>query len=115
MMDTSHLDKQSLILLHRTLGTKVKESHMGVLEGDLEAQRPWSIAYDSSHHLGGTRMGNDPTTSVVNSDLRIHNVLNTYVCSGSVFPTSGCANPTYTICALAIRLADTLKTNLEKN
>ncbi len=54
-------------------------------------------------------MGNDPKTSVVDKNLRVHSMNNLYVSSGSVFPTSGCANPTYTICALSIRLAEHLR------
>lgn len=57
-------------------------------------------------------MGKDPLTSVVNENLRLHSVTNVCVTGGSVFPVSGCANPTYTICALSIRLAEHLKTVL---
>ena len=55
-------------------------------------------------------MGIDPEHSVVNPDLRVHTVDNLYVAGGSVFPTSGCANPTMTIVALSIRLAEHLRT-----
>jgi len=64
------------------------------------------------HHLGTTRMSDDPKSGVVNSDCRIHGVSNLYVASGSVFPTSGFANPTLTIVALALRLADHLKSKV---
>ena len=61
------------------------------------------------HHLGTTRMGTDPATSVVDADCRTHELDNLYVAGSSVFPTGGEANPTLTIVALAHRLADTLK------
>ena len=67
---------------------------------------------DASHHLGATRMGGNPRTSVVNSDGRLHGVPNVYLAGGSVFPTSGYANPTFTIVALAIRLARHLRAAL---
>ncbi len=55
-------------------------------------------------------VGIDPEQSVLNADLRVHTVDNLYVAGGSVFPTSGCANPTMTIVALSIRLAAHLRT-----
>jgi len=61
------------------------------------------------HHMGTTRMGNDPTLSVVDPDCRVHGLANLYVAGSSVFPTSGTAGPTLTIVALAIRLADHLR------
>jgi choline dehydrogenase-like flavoprotein len=64
------------------------------------------------HHLGTTRMDVDPKRGVVDADGRVHGVSNLYVCGSSVFPTGGHANPTLTIVALAIRLADHLKIEL---
>lgn len=61
------------------------------------------------HHLGTTRMGVNPKTSVVNANCQVHGVDNLYIASGSVFPTSSQANPTLTIVALALRLADHIK------
>src|SRR5262249_23655162 len=71
------------------------------------AKVEWRDAY---HYLGTTRMGIDPEQSVVNPDLRVHTVDNLYVAGGPAFPTSGCANPTMTIVALSIRLAEHLRT-----
>ena len=61
------------------------------------------------HHLGGTRMGTNPKTSVVDPDCKLHSVHNLYIASSSTFPTGGCANPTMNIIALVLRLAATLK------
>ena len=55
--------------------------------------------------MGGTRMGIGPNDSVVDKNLKIHNVNNFYVLGPSVFPSSGHANPTLTICQLAFRLS----------
>ncbi len=60
------------------------------------------------HHIGTTRMGNDPKTSVVDANCKVHHVDNLYVASSAVFPTSGQANPTLTITAISLRLADHL-------
>jgi choline dehydrogenase-like flavoprotein len=56
------------------------------------------------HLLGTARMGDDPTTSVVDSFGKAHDVDNLYIADGSIFVTSGSANPTCTISALALRV-----------
>ena len=60
------------------------------------------------HHMGTTRMAASPRDGVVDADCRVHGVANLYVAGSSVFTTSGWANPTLTIVALALRLADHL-------
>ncbi len=64
------------------------------------------------HHMGTTRMHSDPTRGVVDPDCRVHGIDNLYIAGASVFPTSGVANPTLTLAALAIRLADHLHDQL---
>jgi choline dehydrogenase-like flavoprotein len=63
-------------------------------------------AADGYHQIGTTRMAASERHGVVDEHCRVHGVGNLYVCSSSVFPTSGHANPTLTIVALAVRLAD---------
>lgn len=60
------------------------------------------------HHMGTTRMDDEPARGVVDSDGRVHDLENLYVAGSSVFPTSGVSNPTLTILALALRLAEHL-------
>jgi choline dehydrogenase-like flavoprotein len=61
------------------------------------------------HIMGTTRMGQSPSASVVDTDCRVHGYDNFFVAGSSVFPTGGgYANPTLTIVALALRLADTV-------
>ena len=62
-----------------------------------------------AHHMGTTRMSSDPNLGVVNENCQVHSAPNLYVASSSVFPTGGYANPTLTILALTLRLADHLK------
>ncbi|MBL4759790.1 MAG: GMC family oxidoreductase [Mariprofundaceae bacterium] len=79
--------------------------------GGSELQSGFSL---TSHHPCGTaRMGLDPTTSVVNAQCKSHDHDNLYVASSSVFPTMGTANPTLTIAALALRIADDLKKRIK--
>lgn len=74
-------------------------------------QRPdyLKISSASRHHMGTTRMHADPRQGVVDPEGRVHGIGNLYVAGSSVFSTSGIANPTLTILALVMRLADRLK------
>jgi len=67
------------------------------------------LSYAGWHLLGTARMGNDPKTSVVNSWGRSHDVKNLFIIDGSVFVTSGGVNPTSTIQAVALHVADQIK------
>ena len=61
-----------------------------------------------NHQLGGTRMGIDINDSVVDKNLKIHNLENLYVSGSSTFRTGGHSHPTYTIVKLAVRLGNHL-------
>jgi choline dehydrogenase-like flavoprotein len=61
------------------------------------------------HDMGATRMADDPTRGVTDRHGRIHGIENLYVAGSSLFPTAGFANPTLTVVALTLRLADRLK------
>lgn len=61
------------------------------------------------HHMGTTRMADDPRSGVTDAAGRVHGVDNLYVGGSSLFPTSGFANPTLTIVALALRQADQMR------
>jgi len=62
--------------------------------------------FPDTHLLGTCRMGDEPATSVVNRWGQAHDVENLFIADGSVFPTATAENPTLTISALAIRLAE---------
>ncbi len=106
------LDKYSLRRSMEIIGEELGRAGVGRLRID-----DWVLSDDLStfpgtgawHHAGGTRMSADPKTGVVDKDCRMHGVANLYIAGGSVFPTGGIANPTLTIVALAIRLADHVK------
>jgi choline dehydrogenase-like flavoprotein len=67
---------------------------------------------DTWHPAGSTRMGGDATDSVVDSHGRVHGLDNAFVVGSSTFPGVGAANPTLTIVAMALRLAERLKTSV---
>ena len=59
-------------------------------------------AYEYGHHMGTTRMSDDPSDGVVDSNARVHGISNLYIAGSSVFPTVGFANPTFTIVAMTL-------------
>ncbi len=87
--------------LARVLGEELARRGLGRLVPESEAPR----FTDASHHMGTTRMGEDPRRSVVDPHGRVHGVANLWIAGSSVFPSGGHANPTLTIVALALRQA----------
>jgi choline dehydrogenase-like flavoprotein len=100
--------QKSIAQLHRALDERLRESGIGAVETIGESFDEVEFT-DASHHMGTTRMSDDPRQGVVDSDCRVHGVANLYVTGSSVFPTCGNANPTWTIVALALRLGDHLR------
>jgi len=93
---------------------EVERHGLGTLELEEYDQLPPPGIKGGFHHMGTTRMHRSPRRGVVNPNGRIHSLSNLYVAGSSVFPTGGYANPTLTICALTIRLADHLKSKGRK-
>ena len=92
----------------RLLGESLIASEKGRVRIDNE--RLYRQPTGGGHIMGTTRMGTSRSNSVVDPDCRVHGYDNLFVAGSSVFPTGGYANPTLTIVALALRLADTLAT-----
>lgn len=103
---------------HRTFTTAVqlaRQAFAGAGLGRLEVE-PWlgdlaafrHRAQDFYHHAGTTRMASLEADGVVDPQGAVHGTVGLYIVGGSVFPTSGYANPTLTIVALALRLAERL-------
>ncbi len=72
------------------------------------------LGWTSHHHMGGCRMGDDPRTSVVDGNLKVHGTTNLYVAGSAPFVTCGVSFPTLTIGALSLRLADHLAKRIQK-
>jgi len=88
----------------KRMGAQVKK-----INHELESDG-WPVSMlAGKHHMGTTRMHTDPHMGVVDENCLVHCVNNLYIAGSSVFPTSGMANPTLTIVALAIRLAERVK------
>jgi choline dehydrogenase-like flavoprotein len=101
-------ERRTVVQLHEAIGRAVERAGIGAME--VGADDPDDMHFtDASHHMGTTRMGDDPKAAVVDHNCRMHGVRNLYIAGSSVFPTSGHANPTLTIIALTLRLAEHLK------
>ncbi len=107
----SAIDKLSIRRAHVLLARELGRAGLGRLQlmlSDDDHQWPPELG-GGRHHMGTTRMHVDPKQGVVDETGRVHGVANLYVAGSSVFPTGGAANPTLTLVALALRLADHLK------
>ncbi|UEG52650.1 GMC family oxidoreductase [Mucilaginibacter daejeonensis] len=105
----SDKDVSSVIELHDALDKWLRKNNCGQLEYWYEKNElPNAIrgvSRDGIHQSGTTRIADSPDKGVVDSDLKLFGTSNVYVCSSSVFPTSGQANPTFFLGAFAVRLA----------
>lgn len=93
------------------LGAEIARARVGRLwmAVDGNGRYPTDGITGGCHHMGTTRMSDDPERGVVDAHCRVHGLENLFVAGSSVFPSAGFANPTLTIVALAHRLAAHLR------
>jgi choline dehydrogenase-like flavoprotein len=105
------IDKRSIRRTHEIVGQELGRAGLGRLRLTLdEGDTTWPHSMrGGNHHIGTTRMHIDPKKGVVDENCQVHGVSNLFIAGSSVFPTGGSANPTLTIVALAVKLADHLK------
>jgi choline dehydrogenase-like flavoprotein len=103
------LDHRSIRGLQDLIANEARRAGIGSLDHLYGDEHPPAPIRGHWHHLGTTRMHVNPKLGVVDENCRLHGVENLFVAGSSVFPTGGYVNPTLTIVALALRLADRLK------
>lgn len=105
------LDRHGIRIAHGIISREVERSGFGHMQVQLPETEDEILAgaKGGAHHMGTTRMSENPREGVVDANARVHGLPNLYIAGASVFPTGGYANPTFTILALTIRLADHLK------
>lgn len=109
-LNWSQQDVDSIIKAHSVLDNALQSNNIGRLVyryADAELQEAIRVqAVDGFHQIGTLRMAANPTDGVTDSFGRLFGAPNVYVSSSAIFPTSGQANPTLTMVALAIRQAE---------
>jgi choline dehydrogenase-like flavoprotein len=107
------LDKHSMRTFYQLLGREMGRTNTGRVQ-----MKDWLMSDDMSwpsfisggwHHMGTLRMSTDPKEGVTDSNCRVHGISNLYIGGAAVYPTAGAVNPTLTLVALSLRLADHLK------
>jgi choline dehydrogenase-like flavoprotein len=94
----------------KELGRQLLSARTGMIHLDRASRESWLEVMDwGNHHVGTTRMHDDPKQGVVDRDLKVHGLSNLFVAGSSTFPTCGASNPTMNLVALTLRLADHLK------
>jgi choline dehydrogenase-like flavoprotein len=110
-IEFSELDKRTIIESHKIFVDRYIKANLGKVTfsenglNDFINKKIYSFN-SSAHHLGTTRMSNDPAYGVVDKNCLVHGMTNLYVAGSSIFPTGGHVNPTFTIVAMAIRLGE---------
>jgi len=105
-------DRRTVRETMRLLAAEAGRSGYGRVRSYVEDE-DWAWPPDTlggRHEMGTTRISEDPRSGVVDGNCRVHGLSNLYVAGSSVFPTTGSGWPTMTLIAMALRLADYLKT-----
>lgn len=116
--ELTELDKRSIRKIYHLIGKQMGIAGLGrvkLLEflRD-ENDNSWPVGTSGGwHHMGTTRMSNDPRKGVVDANCQVHGLSNLYVAGAGCYPTSGAANPTLTLVSLSLRLSDYVKERLK--
>jgi len=108
------LDMRTVREALAALKADFSQTGCATLEYDPDEVEACALRYGAygGHHIGTARMSASPQDGVVDAQCRVHGMENLFIAGSAVFPTSSQANPTLTIAALALRLADGLKRDL---
>jgi choline dehydrogenase-like flavoprotein len=108
------LEKRSIREIYKLIGTELGIINKGrvrlmeYLRDENDNNWP-EFTGGGWHHMGTTRMSDDPKQGVVDANCKVHGISNLYVAGAACYATAGAPNPTLTLVALTIRLADHLK------
>jgi choline dehydrogenase-like flavoprotein len=107
--ELSETDRLSVVRTIELFGAELAATGIGRAQLLMDETSDWPVDVRGGwHHMGTTRMSEEPQHGVVDPDCQVHDVENLFVAGSSVFPTATSATPTLTLVALALRLADHL-------
>jgi choline dehydrogenase-like flavoprotein len=114
----SAIDKKTVFTINELLGQQIGAAGIGRVK-----LKDWLVDktddqlpdYTSGgwHHIGTTRMSDNPKTGVVDANCKIHGINNFYIAGASCYTTGGAVNPTLTAVALSLRLTDHIKNKIK--
>ena len=104
-----HLARRTMELMDE----RMKQEGLGHFDPIMPNQHTRVKFMRGWHHMGTARMHTSPNQGVVDENCRVHGHPNLYIAGSSVFPRSGASNPTLTVVALSLRLADHLKKEIK--
>ena len=113
----SSIDHEGIVKAHTLIAQEVGRTAFGRvrIEIDPEPRIPVEGCGSGHHHMGTTRMSDNPSMGVTDGNAKVHHVRNLYIAGSSLFPTCGYANPTLTIIATSLRLAHHLKFEMRRD
>lgn len=111
------LDKRSVRRILELIGEEAGKTGFARLRFTEEFRDPndmsWPVGTNGGwHHMGTTRMNDDPKQGVVDANCKVHGISNLYVAGAACYATAGAPNPTLTLVALSLRLSDYVKNRL---
>ena len=108
------MDKRSIRRIHQLLGQEFGKTGIGrvklmeFLRDEFDHSFP-DTTNGGWHHMGTTRMSDDPKKGVVDANCQIHGINNLFVAGAACYATSAAPNPTLTVTALSLRLSNHVK------
>ncbi len=114
----SPIDKRTMRKINEVIGQLVGAADIGrvklydFLRDESDTSMP-DFTSGGWHHIGTTRMSDDPRKGVVDPNCKVHGIQNLYIAGSACFPTSGAINPTFPIVAISLRLSDHLKEKIK--
>ena len=116
----SPIDKKTVSTIMRVFAQQIGIAGIGRVRipdfmlDEKDETVPSSLVSGGWHHMGTTRMSEDPKQGVVDANCKVHGVNNLFVAGASCFATGGAVNPTLTCVAISLRLSDHIKGEIKK-